>query len=253
LILRCLGCLASLALLGAVAVLLQGFGGQLAAAEQPGWTFTKEPEVSLAYRLPRLKADAFRAICQSGTIGPEIPVTLRLDTGTHRDGISVDVGFQSEGFVATYVSRVNGKGVVKLPLGIEDPLWTILKTKERLSFGLTGLEATAIPLKGAPDVAKAFLDVCRAQFAAADAATPEGKLSEKTFACEDGTVLRARFDNSRAYSVALISQDGKPEVPLIQVESGSGAKYSNGDYTLHTKGDGAQLSRGKTSWRCQVK
>jgi membrane-bound inhibitor of C-type lysozyme len=242
-----------LALLGAAALLLQGVGGLMAAAEQPGWTFAKEPEVSLAYRLPRLKVDAFRATCESGASGPEIPVTLRLATGTHRDGISVDVGFQSEGFDATYVSSVNGKGAVKLPAGIEDPLWTILKTKDRLSFGLAGLEATAIPLKGAPEATKAFLDVCRAQFAAANAAALEGKLIEKEFACDNGTVLRARFDNSRSYSVAHISQDGKAEVPLIQVESGSGVKYSNGDYTLHTKGDGAQLSRGNTSWRCQVR
>jgi len=251
--LRCLGSLASVALLGAGALLLQGIGGVMAAAEQQGWTFAKEPEASLAYRLPRLKADAFGAICQSGTTGPEIPITLRLTTGTHRDGISVDVRFQSEGFDTTYVSRVSGKGVVKFPVGIEDPLWTILKTKDRLSFQLTGLEPTAIPLKGAPEAAKAFLNACRTQFTAADAAAQEGKLIEKEFVCEDGTVLRARFDNSRSYSVALISQDGKPEVPLIQVESGSGAKYSNGDYTLHTKGDGALLSRGKTSWRCQVK
>jgi len=251
LIFRRLGYVASLALPGAAAVLL--FCSQLSAAEQPGWTFAKEPELSLAYRLPGLKADAFRAICQTGTSGLEIPVTLRLDTGTHRDGISVDVGFQSEGFNVAYISRVSGKGGVTLPLGIQDPLWTILKTKDRLSFGLAGLEATAIPLKGAPDAAKAFLNACRTEFAAADAAAQEGKLIEKEFACEDGTVLRARFDNSRSYSVALISQDGKPEVPLIQVESGSGAKYSNGDYTLHTKGDGALLSRGKTSWRCRVK
>ena len=68
-----------------------------------------------------------------------------------------------------------------------------------------------------------------------------------------GTTFEARFDNSRSYSVALLTLDGDPEIALIQGPSGSGVRYSNGDYTLHTKGDDALLSRGDELRRCRAK
>ncbi len=222
----------------------------MAAEEQTGWRFSEEPSATLAYADSNVAA--FEAVCEAEKIGPEIPVALALDTGGQDDGVSVDVVFASDTFDATYVGKVRERRV-QLPAGIDDPLWKILRTNETLSFKVEDGTPTAVQLDGAAAVTTPFLRTCRAQFAAADAAVPETDMTAESFVCEDGTKFQAVFDNSRSYSIALLTVDGESEVVLIQGPSGSGVRYSNGDDTLHTKGDDALLMRGVEIRRCHVK
>jgi membrane-bound inhibitor of C-type lysozyme len=61
------------------------------------------------------------------------------------------------------------------------------------------------------------------------------------FTCEEGVPMDVRFENIGDRSLAFVSIDGSPEIRLKQVPSGSGAKYSNGEYTIWTKGRNATL------------
>lgn len=63
-----------------------------------------------------------------------------------------------------------------------------------------------------------------------------GDTIEATFVCPDGTSLDTVFDNA-AQTVTVALPDGT--VTLPRVESGSGARYSDGTTTFWNKGDEA--------------
>ena len=65
-----------------------------------------------------------------------------------------------------------------------------------------------------------------------------GNVIEATFVCPDGTELPTVFDND-AQTVTVGLPDG--EVTLPRVESGSGAKYSDGTTTFWNQGDEAMV------------
>lgn len=72
-----------------------------------------------------------------------------------------------------------------------------------------------------------------------------------TYSCEEGIPLIVRYVNTDQSSTAYFSHDSFPEVELPEVVSGSGAKYSNGHYTLWTKGPEARLEWDGTVSVCE--
>jgi membrane-bound inhibitor of C-type lysozyme len=62
------------------------------------------------------------------------------------------------------------------------------------------------------------------------------------YSCNEGIPLVVRYENIGNTSRAFFSHDSLPEMRLDQIRSGSGAAYSNGRYTLHTKGRQAVLT-----------
>ena len=69
-----------------------------------------------------------------------------------------------------------------------------------------------------------------------------GNTIEAAFVCPDGTSLETVFDNDAyndAYTVTVTLPDGTFTLPLV--ESGSGAKYSDGSTTFWNKGDEAMV------------
>jgi len=210
----------------------------------------------VSYGIAETDATAFTAECRSDQQGPGIQVMLIVDYGSHANDTPVDVTFSARGGDATYAGTVfianSEYAGVQLNIGIDDPLWKTLRRSRRITFGIKDLAQLPVSLRGSSKAISRFLKACRTQFAASDAAAPEGDMLSYTYSCEDGTQLQARFDNSRSYSVAHFSHNGGPEVALIETVSGSGAQYSNGDYTLRTKGVSALLMRGeKVLANCQ--
>lgn len=61
------------------------------------------------------------------------------------------------------------------------------------------------------------------------------------YTCEEGVPMDVRFENRGERSLAFVSIDGAPEMRLKQVPAASGAKYSDGEYTVWTKGRNAVL------------
>lgn len=61
------------------------------------------------------------------------------------------------------------------------------------------------------------------------------------YTCEEGVPMVVRFENRGDRSVAFVSIDGSPEMRLKQIPTGSGVKYSNGEYSIFTKGRNAIL------------
>ena len=65
---------------------------------------------------------------------------------------------------------------------------------------------------------------------------------EVNYRCGGGSTLKVTYDNSGSTSIAHVIHDKTLRLKLPQVESGSGAKYSNGKFTLHSKGSSAMFS-----------
>jgi membrane-bound inhibitor of C-type lysozyme len=61
------------------------------------------------------------------------------------------------------------------------------------------------------------------------------------YTCEEGVPMDVRFESRGERSMAFVSIDGSPEIRLKQVPAASGAKYSDGEYTVWTKGRNAVL------------
>lgn len=61
------------------------------------------------------------------------------------------------------------------------------------------------------------------------------------FTCEEGIPMVVRIENRGERSRAFVSIDGGPDMRLNQVPTGSGAKYSDGLYTVLIKGRNAVL------------
>ena len=59
----------------------------------------------------------------------------------------------------------------------------------------------------------------------------------ESFNCPAGIPLVVEFLNAGSVSIATVSIDGSPKAVLNNLESGSGSMYSNGEWTLHVKGD----------------
>ncbi len=188
-----------------------------------------QPKTFLTFGIPETDAIAFSARCESGQGGPELMVDLLIDSGDIAPSQPIDVNWQGPNLKATYAGKVfkdsSEYAGVRLAIGIDDPLWQVFSKTGELVLQAKNL---------APVTA---------------AATPEQD-NGYLYDCEDGSKLRARYDNSRSYSVAHVSHAGQTEVALIQVVSGSGVKYSNGDLTLHTKAGDALLIDGETVHRC---
>lgn len=213
-----------------------------------------QPKTFLTFGIPETDAIAFSARCESGQGGPELMVDLLIDSGDIAPSQPIDVNWQGPNLKATYAGKVfkdsSEYAGVRLAIGIDDPLWQVFSKTGELVLQAKNLAPVTIPLQGAERPVQDFLKTCRAYFAAFDAAATPEQDNVYLYDCEDGSKLRARYDNSRSYSVAHVSHAGQTEVALIQVVSGSGVKYSNGDLTLHTKAGDALLIDGETVHRC---
>lgn len=75
---------------------------------------------------------------------------------------------------------------------------------------------------------------------AAGQVSPQPATSETvTYSCNEGIPLIVRYENTADQSLAFASHDSFPEIRMEIAPSGSGARYVNGPYELHTKGDTA--------------
>lgn len=63
-----------------------------------------------------------------------------------------------------------------------------------------------------------------------------------SYSCNEGIPLEVFYEDDGRVSTAVISHDSSPQFTLTQVPSGSGARYTDGFYTLHTKGREAFLT-----------
>lgn len=67
--------------------------------------------------------------------------------------------------------------------------------------------------------------------------------------CHDGSRLDYQLDDRASEALAIVDYDGERHY-LVQVISGSGARYSNGYLEMHTKGSEALISIGQATIRC---
>lgn len=71
------------------------------------------------------------------------------------------------------------------------------------------------------------------------------------YSCNEGIPLIVEYLEQNDVSIAKISHDSSPKITLVSVRTGSGAKYSNGDWVLHVKGKTALVgSQGEFDDKC---
>lgn len=64
------------------------------------------------------------------------------------------------------------------------------------------------------------------------------------YTCNEGIPLIVKYINTQKTSIAIISHDSSPEIVLDNVQSGSGARYTDGNWVLHVKGKTALVGTG---------
>lgn len=67
--------------------------------------------------------------------------------------------------------------------------------------------------------------------------------------CQDGSQLGYQLDNRASEALAIVDYDGKRHF-LVQVISGSGSRYSNGELEIHSKGRDVLVTRDQRSISC---
>lgn len=212
------------------------------------------PDHVLSFAIPETDAWAFVATCDAGTTGPEIPVMIAVDFGNADDGDVVDVAFDMAGFSAVFDGEVFIENEefagVRVQIGLEDRFWSELPGDGSVSFGTADDAMITVPVQGIAAPLARFLTLCDQTFRSAQAGAMPDIIGPFTYLCEDGVRFTAQFDNSRSYSVAILSMGGST-ANLIQVPSGSGALYSNGTVEMHTKGDEALMISNNETIRCR--
>ncbi len=72
------------------------------------------------------------------------------------------------------------------------------------------------------------------------------------YSCNEGIPLIVEFINTNTTSIAIISHDSSPKIVLENVRSGSGVRYTDGNWVLHVKGDTALVgTQGQTDDHCR--
>jgi putative lipoprotein len=135
-----------------------------------------------------------------------------------------------------------------MPL-IHDPRAALLALTAVAMLAACSREATppsAPADSGAPraavtDAAPPAAAIESAPPATEDVPPPEGVLRAYVFECDGGTQLTLR-NLYREGAIALDQHEGPRRLPLV--ESGSGAKYSDGSMTFWNKGESASFERG---------
>ncbi|GAA6212507.1 hypothetical protein NBRC116602_22480 [Hyphomicrobiales bacterium 4NK60-0047b] len=71
------------------------------------------------------------------------------------------------------------------------------------------------------------------------------------YTCNEGIPLIVEYLEENDVSIAKISHDSSPKITLVSVRSGSGSKYSNGNWVLHVKGKTALVgTQGEFDDKC---
>ncbi len=71
------------------------------------------------------------------------------------------------------------------------------------------------------------------------------------YTCNEGIPLIVDYVEENDVSIARISHDSSPKITLVSVRSGSGSKYSNGNWVLHVKGKTALVgTQGEFDDKC---
>ena len=205
---------------------------QGAYEEEAGITY------QLTYGIPETDAWSISAYCKAGVGDPAIPVMFALDFSNLEDGSPATVKIAAGELKAEYGGRVSVQGDefagILISIGVTDPLWTALPSGREIMFGLPGREALIVPLNGVKAPLKRFLAGCNDTLSKPRAAVQPEALGPFVYVCEDGTYFQASFSNSHSFSVATLSINGQT-MNLINTNSGSGARYTNGETEFHTK------------------
>lgn len=94
--------------------------------------------------------------------------------------------------------------------------------------------------------------LCSMLLAITSMSTSANAASQKVeYSCNEGIPLIVEFINTNSTSIAIISHDSSPRIALDNVRSGSGARYTDGNWVLHVKGDTALVgTQGQTDDVC---
>lgn len=98
-----------------------------------------------------------------------------------------------------------------------------------------------------------LFEVCPTKTGAPSVAVGAGGIvGPVEFTCDEGIPLVVTFDNRGPVSIATATHDSNLTIRMKQVVSGSGARYEEGRYSLHTKADTAIFSWGDGQHVCKA-
>lgn len=239
-----------------------------AIAQGVSWSLATIQSGSGASSVPSLvfgnaahQATRFAAVCLNRADQKIDVILVRDHEGYEQTGpvvVTFAGGTQQLGYPGEGVRLGGKKDFVRALVSADDPLWQLLTGNNEFSYTVPGKNGMSATLPGAGQLASDFLAGCRNRTGSNQQGPRSGPGQAQSYSCEDGTRLNAVFENTNAYSVAIVTHPSmasdlvSSNVPLIETVSGSGSAYSNGDYTLQTKNDFAVLTRGSRTVNCNA-
>lgn len=155
------------------------------------------------------------------------------------------VGRWNTGNEHIYSGRIFDLGMEYSPAGMEMRMrW---KDGSTSNWMMTSFKRTELQAGPAPNInATRFPSV-------ADQTDLEPLSAQYDFTCDSGKMLSVVYDQRAAESIALATYDDGRTSFLIQVISGSGTRFANDEYTLHTKGKSAVFTKNDQTYVCELK
>lgn len=239
-----------------------------AAGQGASWTFATIHSgsgtgtvSSLVFGNAAHQATRFASACLNRTDQKIDVILVRDHEGYERTGpvvVTFSNGTQQLGYPGEGLRLGGKKDFVRTLVAANDPLWQLLIETNEFSYTVPGEKALSATLPGAGQVASDFLAACRNETGSYGQNQQSNPGQTQFYSCQDGTRLKAVFENTNTYSVAIVTHPSmasdlvSSNVPLIETVSGSGAAYSNGDYALQTKNNFAVLTRDNKALNCNA-
>ena len=266
----------------AVVVLALAAASPAVAADEFVWsaeTGADNTSATLWYGVRESDAMQFLATCTtSGAAGDDLLMaTFGSDVKGKKEGASTIVDVAIGGSRSTFKGKIVGVNAeeglsgARVPIKLDDAkFWSSMESGGSLSYAIRGSAKLRMSLEGASDAVQKFIADCNSiastgMVAGASGAAPAGGNEQMpdegsegagdeglvagtvagtkiTYSCDEGIDMTVVYTQNGEESTATVTHDVSGTVTLPRAISGSGARYSNGEFELFTKGPEATFS-----------
>jgi len=215
--------------------------------------------VGLTFGIPETDAVGFYASCEADG---SIQTSMQVDFGNHQDGSPVNAFIQGDQQGFGYQGRVfidpSGEWAgVGIRMSAQDPIWQLMQSSQQVTYGIIGGGQNTAFANGASQAISQFIAECRPQPVVSQQPVqtqtqPTSSSQGGNYRCDNGSTMSIEIASAGAASIANIVQDNGNQYALIKVPTTVGTKYSNGEATLNTSGNTAQLMANGNALFCEA-
>jgi len=211
----------------------------------------------LTFGIPETDAIGFHARCEADG---SVLTSLQVDYGNRIEGAPVDAFIQADQQAYGYKGKVfidaSGEWAgIGIRMSSKDPIWQAIKSSQQVTYGIIGGAQNTASSTGVVEAIDQFIGNCLPQHAAVPKPSPTSGGMQQTvnYQCDDGSNMSIELSTAGSVSFANIVRDSGSQYALVKVPTSVGTKYSNGEATLNTSGNTAQLMASGNAIFCEAK